>query len=336
MKSFILKKNVSLLLTVVMLLSYGAGVFAADEEDQLPDDVSGTEAAVDFTEETTENDAAISESVYPDDVDADTDIDQIEETPAEAQVEEVDSSAVLSSDGTGWRKIGKYWYYYLTSTQMVTGTRRYIDNVYYSFDEDGRMQTGWFHPADGYDYTWCYAKSDGALVSGWQYIGKKWYYFANSSYCEMVYNSTYTIDGKTYFFGENGAMKTGWVKLNNYWYYFNGSGVMQTGWQQIKSKWYYFDGYGRMQSKGAYPISGKYYYFNENGVMQSGGWIKADYSGNIYYYYANSSGVLYTNKWLKSGGKWYYFYGDGIMCTSSVTLDGTTYYFNSDGSCINP
>lgn len=36
----------------------------------------------------------------------------------------------------------------------------------------------------------------------------------------MVKNSWLTIDGKTYFMNESGAMVEGWYKVQDNWYYF--------------------------------------------------------------------------------------------------------------------
>lgn len=37
------------------------------------------------------------------------------------------------------------------------------------------------------------------------------------------------INGKWYFFDENGYMKTGWIKYKTKWYYCDESGAMLTG-----------------------------------------------------------------------------------------------------------
>ncbi|MFT9866116.1 hypothetical protein ACMZ5A_05495 [Bacillus mobilis] len=40
------------------------------------------------------------------------------------------------------------------------------------------------------------------------------------------------MNGKTYYFDNNGAMSTGWLKENNNWYYLNANGSMKTNWLQ--------------------------------------------------------------------------------------------------------
>ena len=46
-------------------------------------------------------------------------------------------------------------------------------------------------------------------------------------------------------------------------------------------------------------------------------------------YYFDDKGVMVSNKWLQVGGKWYYFYSDGKLATST-TIDGHT--VDSDGA----
>ena len=44
----------------------------------------------------------------------------------------------------------------------------------------------------------------------------------------------------------NGAMRTGWILVDNTWYYMDINGEMLTGWQQINDVWYYFADNGKM------------------------------------------------------------------------------------------
>jgi glucan-binding YG repeat protein len=73
--------------------------------------------------------------------------------------------------------------------------------LYYHFDSDGNMQTGWLMD---------------------QGTGK-WYYLSKEH------------DG---WFG---SMQTGWHydKEDGRWYYLDANGAMQTGWQKVDGKWYY-------------------------------------------------------------------------------------------------
>ena len=53
----------------------------------------------------------------------------------------------------------------------------------------------------------------------------------HGSYADGNYPSSRwaKINGKWYFFDENGYMKTGWIKYKTKWYYCDKSGAMLTG-----------------------------------------------------------------------------------------------------------
>jgi glucan-binding YG repeat protein len=65
--------------------------------------------------------------------------------------------------------------------------------------------------------------SSGAMVSGWQKVGDKWYYFDNNG----AMQTGWLKDGKYWYFlhPETGAMMTGKIIINNEKYLFNDSGV---------------------------------------------------------------------------------------------------------------
>jgi hypothetical protein len=54
------------------------------------------------------------------------------------------------------------------------------------------------------------------------------------------------IDGKWYYFDNNGYMKTGWVQDGDKWYYLDKSGFMKTGWIVDGDKTYYLNKSGDM------------------------------------------------------------------------------------------
>ena len=71
------------------------------------------------------------------------------------------------------------------------------------------------------------------------------------------------IDGKWYYFMDNGDMATGTVDIDGSKYHFNNVGVMLTDWQNIDGKWYYFAEDGEM-------IENQYvgtYYVGADGAM---------------------------------------------------------------------
>lgn len=75
-----------------------------------------------------------------------------------------------------------------------------IKNVWYRFDLNGYMQTGWI----GLDKVKYFLNQNGSMVSNdWALENEKWY-----------------------FFNESGAMQTGWVNWKDKWYYMNPDGSM--------------------------------------------------------------------------------------------------------------
>ncbi len=196
------------------------------------------------------------------------------------------------SDGalaTGWQKISGKWYYFSTDGgfMYVGGVR--IGQKIYLFGSDGAWidtakasgwkQVNYSYAYEGVNYKydeWYYVKN-GAVATGWQKIGGKWYLFSESNgymYKACAYRAD---DSKVYFFESSGAMKTstGWAKeLYNDgsfdWFYVYSNGVCATGWKKIGGKWYYFDPDWAYMFTGFNRIDGKWYCFNSDGEMLTG------------------------------------------------------------------
>jgi len=81
---------------------------------------------------------------------------------------------------------------------MISNSRYPIDGDSYFFDESGALLTGWIYKWDTF-----YANEDGKLQKGWQTIGDYKYYFDLYNYY-MYRSGTYTIDGKSYEFDDQG------------------------------------------------------------------------------------------------------------------------------------
>ena len=199
----------------------------------------------------------------------------------------------FASDGkvrntAGWFKLNKVWYYLEKDEtghpSLVTGWKK-VGSKWYFLDPDkaGAMKTGWF-TQDGEQY---YLNSSGAAVNGVSTISKKKYLFAagGSGIPALVTGSgRKTVNGKTYYFGADNVLKTGWIKEDGKQYYYGDS--MATGWKKISKVWYYFDGNGVMQT-GWKKLDGKWYYLKSSGAMVTG-WQTID--GDRYHF--NSSGVM--------------------------------------------
>lgn len=100
---------------------------------------------------------------------------------------------------------------------------------------------------------------------GWVQQDGIWYY--RNADNEIVTDWLLGLDGRWYFLGLGGAMKTGWMSLDGNWYFFNADGAMANGWVQGQNgKWYYLQQDGRMAMDMTTPDG---YYVNREGV-----WVK--------------------------------------------------------------
>ena len=241
-----------------------------------------------------------------------------------------------------------------------TGTERPSQAKIYSFDSSGAMRYGWVK-AKVWDNTtehWYYHGSNGAAVTGWQYINGKWYYFLPTYVINENYENGIPVmrggymqtgwlkdGGKWYYLDSSGAMCTGWIKVSGKWYFADSTGALCYGWKSVGDKWYCFDSNGVMRT-GWYCDGGKWYYLGSDGAMCIG-WVNV--SGK--WYCMNSSGVMLTGwqkigtkwycfdsngamrtGWYCDGGTWYYFSTDEAMCTGWLQIGGTWYFFKSSGA----
>ena len=254
---------------------------------------------------------------------------------------------------TGWNKIDGKYYYYSADGYFYSNGNYSIDGKLYAFDENGVMLTGWIKNTrsdeDGIVRTsWYHASPGGVLDIGWKKINDKWYYFYKESgdpWMETgkMVTGNWKIDGKNYYFGTDGAMKTnGWIKhisqgdgtTYTSWVHASPGGALDTGWKKIENKWYYFSDDGWMYI-GRHTINGKLYYLGNDGAMKTDEWIKEtgiDEEGNsrTYWLYASSSGALVTG-WQQISDKWYYFDQERTMKTGWLEINGRKYYLGTSG-----
>lgn len=178
------------------------------------------------------------------------------------------------SDGSyttnGWEYIGNTWYYFDGAGWMQTGWLQTGGHWYYlGGANDGAMKTGWQQVKNVWYYmyesgemaadTWIgeyYVNADGAWdpnrkPAAWvqEPSGNWWYRHEDGSFTQ---NGWETIDGKTYYFNENG-----WC-LTNRWIGATGVGG------------YYVDASGARLENGSYSVDGLYYTFDANGLCTAG------------------------------------------------------------------
>ncbi len=269
-----------------------------------------------------------------------------------------------------WLELGGKWYYF-PGVVMAKYTEKDKD-TYYFFGEDGAW-TGL-----------------SAKTPGWVKNGSDWYYLeADEEYDwgNFYWGGSYMINDVPYYFDKNGKMgSNGWQKETwtdsydgttyTYWYYAQPNGALATGWKKIDGVWYYFNKWGYMYNDivnikigdnhyafrgsgamvedswysktwtyddgttytdwvyankdgslatGWKKINGTWYYFDKYGWMRADEFISGDEEGKIYYY-VDESGAMATG-WKKIDDEWYYFDANGVWVTNSWIKDGDTWYY---------
>ena len=309
------------------------------------------------------------------------------------------------SMGTGWmRNYGSaaktYFFDRETGAMYRGGIFKVGDADSYLFDATGAMQTGWAE-VDGYTY---YFGTDGKMYTGIRAIGSDSYYFrlADSEYGpegsqgkgwvrgygdpakdyffdretgKLVKDCKLAIDGKTYYFGADGAAKTGWIteggyrfyidpetydflqdgifKIDDKYYYFRGSGSswgpagsMGTGWVRdygSPAYTYYFDRTdGHMYVGGIFAVGSDSYYFRPEGSAwgpagsMGYGWMR-NYNGYDYFF-DRSTGKMYKGATYTIDGEYYRFDSNGRL-VKTVAAPAWSWtdegWVSSNGEIIN-
>ncbi|WP_226086154.1 hypothetical protein [Mesobacillus sp. S13] len=227
---------------------------------------------------------------------------------------------------TGWLEDGGDWYYLDPEANgaMKTGWLKWNGEWYYLNLSSGVMETG-FERIKGKTY---YFHEDGVMAMGLTKVGSYRYYFDEDKSNEgALVTGWEKVNGNWYFFNKStGAAETGWEKIGNKWFYFNADGVMQSGWEFIKGKWYFFNYNGEMQT-GWFKQGTKWYYLDAvNGDMKTG-WL---YNGYKWYYLDKTDGFMKTG-WVKDGTKWYYLDNGGVMKSGWIKDGGKWYFLNKGG-----
>ena len=179
-----------------------------------------------------------------------------------------------------WRKDGSKWFYLDEDGNMATDT--WVDDEYYVGSDGAMLKNAWIKTTADED------------VSDPDDDGDHWYYFDTKG--KKVTSDDKKINGKTYYFNEDGEMLYGWHEENGNVFYL---GTEDEGWraenqwlwlekpgdadededeEQILTcadedecddeGWYWFGSSGKMyKDAGKKKVNGRYYMFNEHGQM---------------------------------------------------------------------
>jgi glucan-binding YG repeat protein len=221
------------------------------------------------------------------------------------------------------------------------------------------LANGWYDIGKkdlGIGSVWSYF-NNGAALQGWLKSSTgKWYYLAQPNTLETPamatgwigdYNSLYgNVFRFEYYLGTDGALRTGWQKVDGEWHYLTESGkAIGEGWSYLNGSWYYFFDEARSAGTMAYGVwnlDGTLYYFgsSSDGAMKTGWqYVSPQNANSIYgitfssgvWMYFESNGAAVVDGWKSIDGKWYYFNGDGVMMTSDY-VGGYVLGSKADGS----
>ena len=217
-----------------------------------------------------------------------------------------------------------------------------LDGATFRADGEGRLVLGWvtvdgrekYYSASGLrkgEFFTLDGSTDGAKyysdVNGFKKVGKLLldavtYYLGENGILRTGWLDMQSIpefkDGRHHFGDSDGAMAVDWLLLGNNWYLFDSDGVMLTKWQDKRGQRYYLDPTTGVMKTGWFEDKSDggdgRYYFQGSGAMATG-WA---YAGNSWYYFTTRDNftsydkVLYKKKgqmltgWLSTGGNWYF------------------------------
>ena len=170
---------------------------------------------------------------------------------------------------------------------------------------DGSLYSGRDGSWSRDDKGWRFMLTDGGYVKGSRSLNRR------GTYDEQII--WYSINGKSYAFGQEGYLKSGWVynTADGSWYYCDENNGRETGWHLDASDscWYYLDPNTGAMLTGWQLINGKWYFL---------------------------AGVPGASTWSfdEAGDKWVYNNTDGSRPYGSLYIDTLTpdgFYVGSDG-----
>ncbi|MGH1328989.1 N-acetylmuramoyl-L-alanine amidase family protein [Bacillus pretiosus] len=226
---------------------------------------------------------------------------------------------------------------------------------YSAKDSSGNViKNSWVNRGTGYHF----ADAEGALLTGWQDIKGKTYYFRPTD-GEMVTVNGSEIDGKYYNFNDDGSLQ----RLN--WKgdtYSDASGVViKEGLKEIDGKIYYFQNYNVNKKDIRLEDQNTILHFSDKGVLErtsriNGEAINSDVyasfdnkrlvfnkDGSIWKtginkkekslaYYSLEDGDFYTGWKMIDNKRYYFINGYNDTFNDYKDIDGKRYYFHEDGS----
>lgn len=201
------------------------------------------------------------------------------------------STSLLMGAAHTWYQVDGYWHY----TGAAPASTARVNGFTYSFDDEGRMQTGWVEGR-------FFDKEGRLITSSWFEDSGDWYYADAGG--NILKGGRSKVEGEWYNFDDEGAALQGWDK--NHSSYYDWAAPI-SAWLNIDDEWYYFDKEGRTIKGRTAKIGKDHYYFDDEGRMQTG--------------------FIETEEGLR------YFYEDGRQArAATINTDEGRFYFKANGT----
>ena len=153
-----------------------------------------------------------------------------------------------------------------------------------------------------------------------------WFYAKNG---EFVRNQLLTINGKDYYFTDDGNMLTS----GTFSYGFSDTGYADQSGAVSYEGWFGSKYFGNGTTNGTLEIDGKYYLFIDGCSTAGYGLVDGEY----YYFDGKGNKTLktFTTGWNKVGTDWYYISDANEMYRDkSIKIGSKYYYFNDHGVMV--
>ena len=162
-------------------------------------------------------------------------------------------------------------------------------------------------------------------TDGWNKINEKWFYYNGEQFVTGVQE----IDGDSYLFADNGALRTGWQTVNSVrCYYDNSTHSPVYGWIDFLENKYYNDK-EKGKLTGKQQIGDDTYIFSNEGIMQTGFTIYEKYM-----YYCNEEGKIQYGDSKKTpvkiGEEFYLISPKGYVLRGWQSVNGLRLFYDYD------
>ncbi len=174
--------------------------------------------------------------------------------------------------------------------------------------------------------------SDGHMLTGWQDIDGKRYFYGDDG--AMLFKNQF-LGGSWYWFDMNeGFMWTGSANIYGRWYRYDLSdGHMLTGSQYIDGHWYRYEPVEGYMLFGSQYIDGHWYWYDlAAGMMLTG----SQYIYGDWYWYDLTEGMMLFGWQDIYGGAYFYDRMDGKMYFGKKVIDGQNYRFHARQGYLVP